>query len=197
MRVSSWIHVLLVGTILFIFTGCGLQSGAAEPPQADAGTFKPGTLYDLHGVDELKAQFNKDVGSPRLIVLAAPTCPKCRAGATWIQQDVLNQYPDANLHIYVDWAKKKPADDRSRWDADVLPDDRAIHFWDEEQAVGRWFADADLEDFGYGPVAKDMYYLFGPDAQWDETPSSLILAERFIVEHKQEFTAAVEPLLTN
>lgn len=41
----------------------------SEPTQAEEAA----ELFDLASVDELKARFNRDQGSPRLLLLLSPT----------------------------------------------------------------------------------------------------------------------------
>ena len=53
-----------------------------------------------------------------------------------------------------------------------MNDSRVKQFWDEEKIAGRFFSNQ--EGFMFGSVAYDVYYLYGPDAVWDTTPSPLI-----------------------
>ena len=69
----------LVLLFMLVLAGCGAPPPAttsAPPSSASANqvTATPApVLTDLHGPDELKAQFNKDSGVPRLILLVSPT----------------------------------------------------------------------------------------------------------------------------
>ena len=68
----------LVLLFLLIFAGCGAPPASTSTPLTSAsGTQITATpapvLSDLHGPDELKAQFNKDSGVPRIILLVSPT----------------------------------------------------------------------------------------------------------------------------
>jgi hypothetical protein len=77
------IHMLgtryLVALLTLVLVACGAPAPAttsaptarAAFPQATA-TPAP-TLTDLHSPDDLKAQFNQDVGVPRIILLVSPT----------------------------------------------------------------------------------------------------------------------------
>jgi hypothetical protein len=66
-------------------------------------------------------------------------------------------------------------DARSRWSwtGGILNDARAVHFWDEKKKVGRFFAGKD-PDSNDPDVVWDAYYLYGPDAEWVNTPEPLI-----------------------
>ena len=44
--------------------------------------------------------------------------------------------------------------------------------WDEQTLAGRFFAEN--EGFNFGPVAYDIYYLYGPNAKWEQKPSPLV-----------------------
>jgi hypothetical protein len=69
----------LVLLFTLVFAGCGAPPPAttSAPPSSASATQVTATpapvLTDLHGPDELKAQFNKDSGVPRLILLVSPT----------------------------------------------------------------------------------------------------------------------------
>ena len=69
----------LVLLFTLVFTACGAPPSAttSAPPTGASGaqvTASPTpVLTDLNGPDELKAQFNKDSGMPRLILLVSPT----------------------------------------------------------------------------------------------------------------------------
>ena len=91
-----------------------------------------------------------------------------------MQTEILDQNPDEDIHVLAVWFNVLSPDDRSQWPDDLLTDPRVTHLWDEEVAVGTWFADNQgrFETAGYvGPLAWDIYYLFGPDSTWDEVPT--------------------------
>ena len=62
-------------------------------------------------------------------------------------------------------------DAREEWTGNTMPDPRVTHFWDGETEIGRWFAE---EVEGYQGIAWDVYYLYGPDATWEDVPSPLV-----------------------
>jgi len=70
----------LASVVLFltlVLIACGAPATTTAPSTNALGTQVAATpapvLTDLHGPDELKAQFNKDSGMPRLILLVSPT----------------------------------------------------------------------------------------------------------------------------
>jgi hypothetical protein len=71
-------RVTLALLCTLVFTACGAPQAITNTPSMSASgaqvTATPApVLTDLHGPDELKAQFNKDSGVPRLILLVSPT----------------------------------------------------------------------------------------------------------------------------
>lgn len=74
-------------------------------------------------------------------------------------------------------------DSRSAWPADVLPDPRVTHLWDEKKVVGRWFSER-VE--GHSGVAWDAYFLYGSQAKWDGTPSPPISFGSTVISRRSE-----------
>jgi len=83
-------------------------------------------------------------------------------------------------------------DSREEWDGSTMPDARVTHFWDGELQVGRWFAQ---QVNGYDGVAWDIYYLYGPDAVWENVPSPLVGSGRTIYAERQSLQRQVSTLL--
>ena len=63
------------------------------------------------------------------------------------------------------------SDSRQMWNGTTMPDNRVIHYWDGNRAIGQWFA---KQVDGYDGISWDAYYLYGPDATWETIPSPLI-----------------------
>jgi hypothetical protein len=93
-----------------------------------------------------------------------------------VQKEILEKHPSSGLRVYVVWFSMLPTDARSRWGwtGGVLTDTRAVHFWDENKIVGRWFAGQGSTGDSDGGIVWDTYYLYGPNAQWDSKPEPLI-----------------------
>lgn len=97
-----------------------------------------------------------------------------------------------------------PTDLRERWPANALTDRRASHWWDEEKRVGRWYAQR-MEDIADrlapgasnvgGTILWDAYLVYGPEAQWAETPTGLRRWGRPIFATREPFEEAVGNLL--
>ncbi len=74
--------------------------------------------------------------------------------------------------MYVVWFNSFPGDARDKWDATLMTDPRVTNLWDENKSAGRFFAEH--EDFIFGPIAYDIYYLYDQEAIWDSKPSPLV-----------------------
>lgn len=83
-------------------------------------------------------------------------------------------------------------DAREDWDGSTMPDTRVMHFWDGDLKVGQWFA----KNFdGYNGVAWDIYYLYGPDAIWEATPSPVVGSGVTIIGERQQLQRQISTLL--
>ena len=100
-----------------------------------------------------------------------------------MHETLLEPQPEVSLSVYAVWFSMVSTDARERWRAQLLPDPRVVHYWDESRSVGRslfetvpriWPSRAAESRRPQGGVLWDAYLLFGPDARWDdETPRVL------------------------
>ena len=127
----------------------------------------------------------------------------CVAGTRWVQSELLQKYPRANLRVYAVWFSMMPADSRAKWPANLLTDSRALHRWDEPKAIGAWFAPrtdgmtpqlSPGSAWGNGPILWDAYLLYGADSRWEEAPTRLIRWGRTIVAGRNTLRADFEQL---
>lgn len=88
-----------------------------------------------------------------------------------MQSQLLAQNPATKLRVYAIWLPMLGGDAREEWNGNTMPDPRVMHFWDGETVIGQWFAE---EVDGYSGIAWDVYYLYGPDATWEDSPSPLV-----------------------
>lgn len=66
--------LLVVLAAALVTAGCGGSDEGLPETQAGPGTRSGDVaLRDLTGVDQLRAAFNRDQGSPRLLLLLSPT----------------------------------------------------------------------------------------------------------------------------
>jgi hypothetical protein len=121
------------------------------------------------------------------------------AGTRWVQDEIVDKYPDADIRVYVVWLPVYISDSPSEWDKNLLGDPRVTHYWDPERLVGEWLLEhADLD--GQGTIYNaywDRYVIFSPSATWDETGFSE--PERGtgypIAYMTDEFLESISPLL--
>ena len=77
----------------------------------------------------------------------------------------------AELQVYAVWFDVLSGDDRSAWDSDLMPDPRVTHFWDEDRDLATWLPrQEEYRDLIFGPLAWDIFFLYGPRADWTDAP---------------------------
>jgi len=105
-----------------------------------------------------------------------------------------------------------PGDAREEWKPELLDDPRVVHFWDPRANVaGAWFREhvqhlqrdkapgTDLMQgaFGNNRAAWDVYFLYGPDAKWDERPEQTVSWGRPVFRTEKEFRSRLTSLLNS
>ncbi len=98
-----------------------------------------------------------------------------------MQENILEANPEAEIDIYVVWeptlgARRNHADDAT----ELISDPRVRHYWNADFIVGEFFKDHD-----FGRTAWDIYFLYGPDAEWGEEPAPLLLSGRAVIRRRQ------------
>ncbi len=87
-------------------------------------------------------------------------------------------------------------DDRSKVDVNLMPDPRTTHYWDGERLLGTWFPQQQAyESVTFGPIAWDIYFLYGPDAEWEEAPQPLITSGRTVISKSGDLENSLHQLL--
>ncbi len=122
----------------------------------------------------------------------------CKAGASWVQINILEAYPDADIEVTAVWFNMLFSDARENWDPDLLTDQRVTHYWDPDREIGSWLDENEEVigfDFKLGPVVWDSFLLFGPDATWDVAPVPLVSFGNTIIADKEELHDATMTLL--
>jgi hypothetical protein len=149
---------------------------------------------DVNVLDQVKAQFNKDQGVLRLVVLVSPTCPECVGGAGWIEDYVLKRYPKLPIKVYAVWFDMYPGDSPAAFPAaqKQLPDRRVTHWWDDSKNVGRWFYNV-VPTKTKGDIQWDAFYLYGEQATWGDQatgqqPAPLLTWGRTILTDRKRLT---------
>jgi hypothetical protein len=86
------------------------------------------------------------------------------------------------------------SDSRSAVDMGLLGDRRVRHFWDGERTIGRWLAESGVGNPGSG-IIWDAYFVFGPDAVWNDTPAPLSAFGTPVISHTSTLERELAPLL--
>jgi hypothetical protein len=77
-------------------------------------------------------------------------------------------------------------------DGAVMTDSRVTHLWDEGRQASQWFA---RNVDGYEGFAWDVYYLYGPEAQWEDVPYPLLGAGGTVYSLRNSLTSQVTSIL--
>lgn len=115
----------------------------------------------------------------------------CVAGARWVQNNLLEENPDADLRVYAVWFNMYPGDHRSQWPRELLDDPRVIHFWDEGKLLGRFYA----RQLGVEGILWDAYVLYDGKATWADTPSAHVGWGRTVIGARRKLEREIRPLL--
>lgn len=110
-----------------------------------------------------------------------------------MHDEILDKYPSARLKVLAVWFNMLPGDSRQFLDTRVLGDPRVTYYWDQEKVTGRWFSD---HVTGRSGITWDMYFLYGPDARWDELPGPLVSSEGDVISSTDQLMSAIRPFLS-
>ncbi len=167
------VRSLLLFTLLALIVAASAACGGSDNGDDEAGaTSAP--FPNINSTEELKTRFNED-GGVRLILLLAPTCKTCIDAAAYIEREILSKRPDGDVNVYAIWTAALADDKVSALDASHFSDSRVSQFWDATGDVGRWFPQHEWGPVQKvsGPVAYDVFFLFGPDAVWEDAPAPI------------------------
>ena len=110
-----------------------------------------------------------------------------------MQKQLLEGYPSEQVRVYAIWLPMLAGDSREEWNGMTMSDARVMHCWDGELHVGRWFA---KQVDGYDGVAWDIYYLYGPNAVWENVPLPLLGSGRTIYAEREKLKVELQTLLS-
>ena len=108
-----------------------------------------------------------------------------------MQTQLLTEYPSDQISIYAIWLRMLARDSSDEWDASIMTDARVKHFWDGGLEAAQWFA---REVDGYEGTAWDVYYLYGPDATWENVPAPLVGSGGTIIRERVKLEMEVRAL---
>jgi hypothetical protein len=118
-----------------------------------------------------------------------------------VQRELLDETPEAEVSVYAVSFHMLPSDHLARrlvWPEDLMGDPRVKHFWDEERLVGRWYEEevTKIGRPGEGRVEWDAFFLYGPDAVWEEEePPELVSWGRTIAGSRERLGRDFRALL--
>ena len=104
----------------------------------------------------------------------------------------MEKNPASNIRVYTVWFDTLPGDAREEWDDSLMTDPRVTQLWDAQKSAGLFFAEQ--EGFRFGSIAYDIYYLYGPDAQWDLKPSPLVSSGYTVMAKRDQLRDDIESL---
>jgi hypothetical protein len=90
-----------------------------------------------------------------------------------VRENVLDAEQSDELRVYVVWLNQRSTDSRGSIDESILSDPRVRQYWDGEGVTGTHFAEIDLGGLGFAGFVYDVFYVFGPDAEWADVPRPL------------------------
>lgn len=171
MRISS-APILVIG-LLWAAAGCA--QGDTPPAQAAA---KPYTVLDDQA-SQLRADFNRKVGTVRLLFVVDPICPTCLRGLDDMNRDLLGRTVDPRLQTFVvhepvlgtaraaPWSRMAVGPDVTKA-AQLLHNPQVQHYWNASGAFGRMLSQAvGLKKNEYPVYAWDVWLIYGPEAKWE------------------------------
>ena len=163
-----------------------LTSSCAKEATSATSTY---TVLDDQA-SQLRADFNREVGSVRLLFVLDPICPGCLRGLADMNRDLLGSTSDPRLQVFVvyepvlgvarfaPWLRVAGGNDVPKA-AQLLENPNVQNYWNPTGAFGRVLSRAVGLKNGEGPVyAWDVWLLYGPDTKWvgaDPPPPQLLM----------------------
>jgi hypothetical protein len=140
----------------------------------------PYTVLDDQG-SQLRADFNRNVGSVRLLFVVDPICPTCLRGLADMNRDLLEGTVDPRLQTFVvhepvlgtaraaPWSGMAEGKDVAKA-AQLLHNPHVRDYWNPSGAFGRLLSLAvELKNNDSPVYAWDVWLIYGPDAKWEGT----------------------------
>jgi len=130
------------------------------------------TVLDDQG-SQLRTDFNRGVGSVRLLFVVDPICPTCLRGLDDLNDALLGHTQDPRLktlvvHVPVLHPAAQPKDIPPA--AQLLHNANVRHYWNPSGAFGNLLSKAvGLRSGDRQVYAWDVWLIYGPDAKWEGT----------------------------
>jgi hypothetical protein len=151
--------VLVVGLATYALAG-------QDPPTGSASY----TVLDDPG-SELRADFNRSVGSVRLLFVVDPICPTCLRGLDDLNDALLGHTQDPRLRTFVVYVPvlhppALPKDIPPA--AQLLHNANVRHYWNPSGSFGNLLSKAvGLKSGNRQLYAWDVWLIYGPEAKWE------------------------------
>jgi hypothetical protein len=168
MRILS--AALMATCLLVAATGCANDSSSATAPV-------PYTVLDDQG-SQLRADFNRKIGSVRLLFVVDPICPWCLRGLADMNRDLLRSTADPRLQTFVvhepvlgiaryaPWLRVSGGKDVPKA-AQLLENPNVQHYWSPTGVFGHLLSKAvGLKNGEHQVYAWDVWLIYGPEAKW-------------------------------
>jgi hypothetical protein len=97
--------------------------------------------------------------------------------------------------VYVVWLPMLSGEVRSDVEVGLLDDGRVTQFWDGGRVAGTWLAEEGVGGESGAGVVWDAFYVFGPDAVWNEKPAPVAAFGAPVVSERGALERALRPLL--
>jgi hypothetical protein len=111
----------------------------------------------------VQAAFNGDVGKVRVLMLVSPTCGVCLRGASEASEQLVKLEHGKDTRVYVVWVPRLNALEKNVTAATrVVAAPWAQQYWDGNDLLGQQYKQV----LGWNDDAWDVYFLYGPKAQW-------------------------------
>jgi hypothetical protein len=127
---------------------------------------------------QLRADFNRKLGTVRLLFVVDPICPGCLRGLDDMNRDLLRETTDPRLQVFVvhepvlgvaryaPWLRVAGGQDVPQA-AQLVQNPNVQHYWNPSGAFGRLLSKAvELKNGDRQVYAWDVWLLYGPDAKW-------------------------------
>lgn len=165
------VHIALV-TLALLAAG----SGCTEEAASSAASPQYMLLDDQ--ASQLRADFNRKIGSVRLLFVVDPICPGCLRGLADMNRDLLRATTDPRLQVFVvhepvlgvarfaPWLRVAGGKDVPKA-AQLLENPNVHSYWNPTGAFGNLLSKAvGLRNDAGQVYAWDVWLLYGPDAKW-------------------------------
>ena len=165
--------VLITIGLLGAAAGC-----ARDDASAGAASATPYVVLDDQA-SQLRADFNRNVGSVRLLFVVDPICPGCLRGLDDMNRDLLQGTADPRLQTFVvhepvlgvarvaPWLRISGGQDVAGA-ARLLHNLQVQHYWNPSGAFGRLLSQAvGLKNHERQVYAWDVWLIYGPEAKWE------------------------------